>query len=163
MSDPYPAAPPPFPGQGPGPASAHQLAGWWSRVGASIVDAVPSLIVLVVLTALFGNNDTTSSSASFQLTGLPFVIYLLFALGWLVYNVGVLQGRSGQSLGKRLLGIRLVAATTGQPVGLGLLIARQFVHILDALPCYLGFLWPLWDRENRTFADMILDTRVVKA
>jgi len=29
--------------------------------------------------------------------------------------------------------------------------------------CYLGYLWPLWDAENRTFTDMILNTRVYKA
>jgi uncharacterized RDD family membrane protein YckC len=51
---------------------------------------------------------------------------------------------------------------TGQPVGVGLAIGRYFVHILDALPCYLGFLWPLWDSKRQTFADKILSTVVVK-
>lgn len=37
---------------------------------------------------------------------------------------------------------------------------RQIVHIVDALPCYIGYLWPIGDREKRTFADMILSTRV---
>ncbi|MDF1705752.1 MAG: RDD family protein [Aeromicrobium sp.] len=53
-------------------------------------------------------------------------------------------------------------AQTGRPLGFGLSFARQIVHVVDAIPCYLGFLWPLWDRENRTFADMMLSTRVVK-
>ena len=48
-------------------------------------------------------------------------------------------------------------------IGGGLTFARQLVHVLDALPCGLGYLWPLWDRENRTFADMIMSTRVFKA
>jgi hypothetical protein len=38
---------------------------------------------------------------------------------------------------------------------------RQICHILDALPCYLGFLWPLWDRKCQTFADKIMHTLVV--
>jgi hypothetical protein len=42
-------------------------------------------------------------------------------------------------------------------------VGRYFVHIVDAIPCYLGYLWPLWDSENRTFTDMILNTRVYKA
>jgi hypothetical protein len=54
-------------------------------------------------------------------------------------------------------------AGTTEPLGTGLSIGRQFVHILDSLPCLIGYLWPLWDKENRTFADMILDTRVYKA
>ena len=35
--------------------------------------------------------------------------------------------------------------------------------MIDGIPCYLGYLWPLWDKENRTLTDMILDTRVYKA
>ena len=31
-----------------------------------------------------------------------------------------------------------------------------FVHILDAIPCYVGLLWPLWDNKRQTFADKIL-------
>ncbi len=37
---------------------------------------------------------------------------------------------------------------------------RQIAHVLDFLPCFLGYLWPAWDREKRTFADMIMETRV---
>ena len=37
-----------------------------------------------------------------------------------------------------------------------------FAKILSALPCYLGFLWPLWDSENRSFHDMIVRTRAVR-
>ena len=33
-------------------------------------------------------------------------------------------------------------------------------HILDALPCYLGYLWPR-DRKRQTFADKIVKTVVI--
>lgn len=46
---------------------------------------------------------------------------------------------------------------------MGLTFARQLVHIVDAIPCFIGYLWPIWDKENRTFADMIMSTRVYKA
>ena len=49
-----------------------------------------------------------------------------------------------------------------ETLGTGLSIGRTIAHIIDAIPCYLGYLWPLWDKENRTFTDMILDTRVYK-
>jgi hypothetical protein len=41
--------------------------------------------------------------------------------------------------------------------------ARDIVHLLDSLPCYIGFLWPLWDAKRQTFADKILSTVVVPA
>ena len=149
------------------PASTRPYASWISRVGAVIVDAIPTILVLTVLTIAFGDNsvDTSGESkgAAFQLTGVPFLIYVVFAIGWFVYNWVIRQGSTGQTLGKKLLGITVLSATTQQPIGGGLTFARQLVHILDGLPCLLGYLWPTWDRENRTFADMIMSTRVYKA
>ncbi|MDP9183379.1 MAG: RDD family protein, partial [Actinomycetota bacterium] len=84
------------------------------------------------------------------------------ALGWALYNC-YLAGTTGQSTGKKIAGIRLVRELDGQLVGGGLAIGRYFVHILDSLPCLLGFLWPLWDAKKQTFADKILKTLVIKA
>lgn len=149
------------------PAATRPYASWISRVAAVIVDSIPTIVVLTVLTVAFGDNTVDTSGetkgAAFQLTGLPFVVYLVFAIAWFVYNWIVRQGSTGQTLGKKLLGITVLSATTHQPIGGGLTLARQLVHILDGLPCLLGYLWPTWDRENRTFADMIMSTRVFKA
>jgi hypothetical protein len=48
-------------------------------------------------------------------------------------------------------------------IGGGMGIGRHLLHILDALPCYLGFLWPLWDGKRQTFADKIVKSVVVRA
>lgn len=155
MTDPY--------GTPPQAPSNLAFAGWGSRVGAVIVDALPTIVVFVLAATLFGTSETSDGGFSLQLSGGGALIYFVFAIGWFIYNVGMLQGRTGQSVGKKVLGIRLARAGSTEPIGLGLSIGRQFVHILDALPCYLGFLWPIWDGEKRTFADMILTTRVYKA
>jgi eukaryotic-like serine/threonine-protein kinase len=91
-------------------------------------------------------------------------------LGLLVYLVAIayslyqayLGGQTGQSFGKKTAGIRLLSEKTGQPIGGGLGIGRYFLHIVDGIPCYLGYLWPLWDSKKQTFADKILTTIVVK-
>ncbi len=31
------------------------------------------------------------------------------------------------------------------------------------MPMYLGFVWPLWDADKRTFHNMIFEARVVQA
>lgn len=59
-------------------------------------------------------------------------------------------------------GYRIVDERTGDVIGTGRAVGRYFARILSALPCYLGFLWPLWDSENRTFHDMIVRTRAVR-
>jgi uncharacterized RDD family membrane protein YckC len=89
-------------------------------------------------------------------------LFLLVALGVWIYNRWVLQGQTGQSWGKKALGLKLVGADTGQPVGVLKAFLRDITHILDGLPCYIGYLWPLWDQKKQTFADKINNTYVVK-
>jgi uncharacterized RDD family membrane protein YckC len=144
------------------PASGAALAGWGSRVGASIIDALPTIVVFIVLVLAFGDNDTSGSSVSFQLNGIPALVYFLFAVAWFVYNTVHRQGSTGQSVGKKALGIAIYQAGTSQPLGGGLTFARSLVHVVDAIPCFIGFLWPLWDKENRTFADMIMTSRAYR-
>jgi len=86
----------------------------------------------------------------------------LAALGWGLYNA-YLAGTTGQSTGKKMAGTRLVRAQDGQVIGGGAGIGRAFVHIVDGIPCYLGYLWPLWDKQRQTFADKIMSTLVIKA
>ena len=150
----YAAAPPPVPGYSamppagysPAPDSNIPFANWGNRVVGALIDYfVPSII----------------AGAVYQGSrGLGTILYLA-VLAWAIYNK-VLEGRTGQSTGKKVAGTKLVAAATGQPVGVGLAIGRYFLHIIDGLPCYLGFLWPLWDSKRQTFADKILNTYVVK-
>ena len=154
--------PPPPPGYGPGydqpPTSAGgELAPWGSRAGATILDGLIGaaiVVVAVILGAVLGN-------VSNGLGVLVLILGYLAALGFGIWQL-VVQGQTGQTIGKKQLGIKLVREADGQVVGAGLSIGRAFVHILDSIPCYLGYLWPLWDAKKQTFADKILSTVVVK-
>jgi uncharacterized RDD family membrane protein YckC len=85
------------------------------------------------------------------------VLVLTWALG-LAYTVflGLWTGQTGQTIGKRTIGIKIVRADDQQLLGAGPGVARQFAHILDSLPCYIGYLWPLWDPMKQTFADKVM-------
>ena len=50
----------------------------------------------------------------------------------------------------------------GSYVGGGTAFLRELAHVIDGLPCYLGYLWPLWDDKRQTFADKICSTVVVR-
>lgn len=80
-------------------------------------------------------------------------------LGFEVWNSGYLQGTTGQSLGRRVANTTLVTIETGQPVGFGRAVARQFCHGLEF---GIGYLWPLWDGKRQTFADKIVKTVVIR-
>lgn len=136
-----------MPGYGQDPDLAVAYASWGQRVGASLIDALPALAISFI----------TRKSGFF-----PTLIGFLAALGFGFWNLAR-QGRTGQTIGKGALGIRLAVIGHDGPPGVGLSIGRSFVHILDALPLYLGFLWPLWDERRQTFADKILNTVVLRA
>jgi hypothetical protein len=48
----------------------------------------------------------------------------------------------------------------GQPLGVGMCFVRELAHIIDSIPCYIGYLWPIWDPRRQTFADKLCSTVV---
>jgi uncharacterized RDD family membrane protein YckC len=93
---------------------------------------------------------------------------LVAAVGYVVGFVAwirllVQRGHLGYDVGDAAVGQRLVQEQTGAPLGTGgMVFVRQLAHILDSLACYIGYLWPLWDSKNQTFADKIMTTVVVE-
>lgn len=138
-----PYGPPPTTWSGAAPP----LANYGQRVGSALIDY---WVVYAIANAV--------SRASWVL-GL---VLDLVALGWAIYN-SYQAGATGQSIGKKVLGIRLIDERTGATIGGGLGIGRYFLHILDTLACLLGWLWPLWDAKRQTFADKLVNTVVVQA
>ncbi len=79
-------------------------------------------------------------------------------LGYALWNFGLRQGRSGASIGKSLLRIRVVDATTRGPIGFWRAVIRQLTHAVNVATLGIGYLWPLWDRRGQTFADKLMST-----
>jgi uncharacterized RDD family membrane protein YckC len=154
------------------------MAGWWSRVAARLIDeliqvlgALPYVIGLVMLLAAGGGSnlsiDETAGPApqvdnatvltSVGLMGLGGILSLVI---W-VWNRVLQQGRTGQSIGKAVMKIVLVSATTGKPIGAGSAFVREIAHVVDGI-FYLGYLLPLWDRRKQTVADKVVSSVVAK-
>lgn len=157
-------------GPGYGMAVRNDYASWGQRVGAFLIDSIPSIIgqiifyigyfaFIVNLTRAAQTGSGTPSAAGV----IPMVIggiVLLAALGWQIYNRWIVMGRTGQSWGKRVLKISLLSEETGQPIGPLNAFLRDLVHILDGI-LYIGYLWPLWDEKKQTFSDKIMKTMVL--
>ena len=120
---------------------------WGLRAGAYLIDYVP--IFVLELIAIFSRN------------GIVLLLFVVASLAWWIYNRCIQAGRTGQSLGKRTLHMRLINEQTGEPIGGGMAYARDICHLLDSLACYVGWLFPLWDAKRQTFADKIISTVVV--
>jgi len=53
---------------------------------------------------------------------------------------------------------KVISEKTGQPIGFGMSVGRMFAHIVDFIPCFVGYLFPLWDSKRQTLADKIMTT-----
>jgi len=127
-----------------------QLAGWWQRVGATIVDG----LILAVPSFILGF-ATRSSYAGF---GLAVVLHVLY--------ITIMLAQRGQTVGNMAVGTRVVDATTGGPVTFGKALGRSVATVLfDEVIYIIGLfnvLWPLWDRQNQTLHDKIAGTVVLR-
>lgn len=139
MTTPEPPASSP-PGQ---PIPPGQFADWGTRAIGFLIDWVPAAAI----------------SAIFYRVALFNVLASLAGAAYWGY-IGHLEGVTGQTPGKAMMGTRLVDAK-GQLIGSGPGIGRKFAHIVDGLICGLGFLLPIVDAKRQTIADKLLDTYVV--
>ena len=81
------------------------------------------------------------------------IVYLMFQLYF--YS-------KSQSIGKAIIGLRVVDATTGQPIGFAKMLLREIiVKKASSSILYLGYIWILFDKYNRSWHDKILETYVI--
>jgi uncharacterized RDD family membrane protein YckC len=182
---PYVPAPPPPPPYGAQPgyaplqpnawAGVIPYASWLQRVGATLLDGLilfpfyaVAIVGLVMLGRVSDTGTATDPSTSTGLDALGVVGLLIMLVGYVsavafsIWNQIIRQGRTGWSIGKKWMGIRLIDEATGSPIGGWMNFARGLVHIVDGLACYIGYLWPLWDAKRQTFADKLMKTVVIQ-
>lgn len=119
-------------------------AGFWRRFGDAFIDGIIVGIVSGILEA--------------ALHGIGYLIAVVFGLtyyGWLEGSA------SGQTVGKRGMGIRVYDLRDRGPIGFGRGVGRYFARILSALPLFLGYFWMIWDGEKQTWHDKLVGTVVV--
>lgn len=137
-------------------AGPEAFASFGQRAVAWLIDAAVFLgayIALFLVGAIFG--------AVADILGV--LVFLVGYLGMFALTLYVfwLQGETGGTPGKRLTGLKVVKEDTGQVLGGGMGIVRQFAHIVDAVICYIGYLFPLWDPKRQTIADKLMGTVVL--
>jgi uncharacterized RDD family membrane protein YckC len=175
----YPA--PPQYGYAPGnlPPGMPPLASWGARVGATLLDGlilglVPTGLIMAgyvtwVKKLVDAQKPCTDAGISVSHCPTPSMSggsATLIAVGGLLSLAVTLflsyrEGSTGQTPGKKIVGIRLLREQDGSTLGFGLAFGRRLLHIVDSF-CALGYLWPLWDDKKQTFADKIVHTVVIR-
>ena len=101
------------------------------------------------------NGANANASMSGMATLLSVVIFLLYYI--------LMEGYLGQTLGKMLLGIKVVREDTDDVPGLSAATIRTLMRIIDGLFGYLvGFIAVMASAKRQRLGDMAAHTLVVR-
>ena len=146
-------------------------AGFVSRFLAFVVDVVVLSAIMLIFHAsvaivlnFFNINIAVlleSDNSFITMAAAAFILFnlLISAFVWVFYFVGAWV-LVGQTVGKRVLGLRVVSLDGRLPI-FRQALARYAGYWLSALPLFLGFLWVLVDDERRGWHDKISHTCVI--
>jgi len=147
------------------PAGEVRWGGFFRRANALTID----LFVVALLSVLMGAMAYVGYKVGLGAHGQGVTgdnttaLFAILTLGWIgltaVYFI-VMHGLGGQTIGKKLLGLRVVAAD-GQPPSIRQATIRWLAAVGFA-PVAIGFLWVLWQSEKRGWHDIVARTWVVR-
>jgi uncharacterized RDD family membrane protein YckC len=127
------------------PSPSGPRAGFWRRFAALLIDGILLGIVNGVLGAILGRSGGTGLGT-------------LASLAYFTYFEG---GPTGQTVGKRMMGIRVIDFGGGGSIGYGRAFIRWIGRFVSTIVFLLGYLWMLWDPERQTWHDKFANSVVV--
>ncbi len=138
----------------------------------TLIGLIPVVIGIIVLAVGASNTVSTdefgytTSTGDFDpalavVGGLLITLGALVSIGITIWNRIFKMGRTGQSVGKKVIGLYLLDDKTGQPIGAGMCFLRELLQGLINQVFYLGWLWMLWDADRQTLGDKAVHSSVV--
>jgi len=143
------------------------LASRWSRLGGSLIDGIVSMIILgpvMYFTGFWQRAMSGDAPASD-----PVIYGLLGIVVYLVLN-GYLLSKHGQTIGKLVVGTRIISIDTNEILPLWKVFAVRYIPL--AISANLPIIGPfivvidslfIFRKDKRCIHDLIAGTKVVKA
>lgn len=142
--------------QGKASSSSLPLASFQKRMFAFIIDT--SLIFAITLVILLISSVVVLDIATFLTNSISTVLFITIGLFWLYSTL--LEGFNGQSLGKRIIGLKVVR-TDGKKMSYDHAAVRNFGKVLPLLPFDLLFGWRIKDNTFLRYFDKFAGTTVI--
>ena len=137
-----------------------EYAGFWVRVGATIIDTLLIMAVLMpLLVAIYGWGYFDAASTRL------FVGPADFLLSWVAPAVAVIVFwiYKQATPGKMALSIRIVDAATGNPPSTPQCVGRYFAYFVSIFPLGLGLIWVAFDKRKQGWHDKLAGTVVIRS
>jgi uncharacterized RDD family membrane protein YckC len=148
----------------------NRFGGFWRRFIAYIVDKLILYLMSLILFFIglfamgFGGASPWSIVTTGNLpreTGFFMALYCATAFFMDMFYFIWFHGTIGQTLGKRLLGLRLIR-TSGEKMTLGIAFLRWVGSLISGLFVFLGFIWIAIDHRKQGWHDKIAATLVIR-
>ena len=130
-------------------------AGFWIRLLALLLDVLVFVAVESSLRAIARRAWGPPLEGASLVQGLVVLFTLLFSACYVI----LLQTLGGQTIGKMLVGAR-VLSSDGTPLPLGASLLRYFAYGLSLLPLGTGFIMAGLRADKRGLHDLIAGSRV---
>jgi uncharacterized RDD family membrane protein YckC len=130
------------------------------RIAAGLIDLIALFVLLIIVGVIFNQGSAGHGHAAVRLHGLSFWVWVIVLL--LYYWVP--ETTTGQTPGKRLLGIRVVSADGGPQPNAGRILVRTVLRLIDGIFFYLvGLIVILVTRQRaQRLGDLAAGTTVTR-
>jgi uncharacterized RDD family membrane protein YckC len=131
------------------------------RIAAALIDIGIMFVLLALVAGIFGNDTAGDASVEDKIRGGPSLLFLALMFAYFC----VLEKQSGQTVGKRVMKLRVVGVDGGPPA-IGAVLIRNLVRVVDWLPFFylVGAITVFATGERRVrLGDVAAKTRVVAA
>jgi len=147
--------------------AAVRYAGFWIRFVASIIDSflVTGLQLLLVLVFGFATGALMNLGGygENQIAGAVGITGQLFALVFAIFYYVFLTGYNGQTLGKKVMGIRVTDLDGSSRVGYGQAFIREVPgKFISTVLLGIGYLMVAFTRNKQGLHDRIAGTLVIR-
>lgn len=138
----------------------YEYAGFWIRLGASLVDTLLMVLITIPLLIIYYGFDTYWQAAqSGEFLGLGEVI-----ISWLFPIVATIWFwlKMQATPGKLLFSLKVLDEKTGQPLTLNQSVIRYLGYFASTIVLGLGFIWIAFDGKKQGWHDKMAGSVVVR-
>lgn len=132
----------------------YEYAGFWIRLGASMIDNIIIMVALVPIGMLMGWNSMYSSEMTSTADWLWQILMAAFCVFCWVKFAG--------TPGKRLLRLKVLDERTGENVTVGQGVIRYIGYFPAILVLFIGLIWVAFDPKKQGWHDKMAKTVVVR-
>jgi uncharacterized RDD family membrane protein YckC len=136
-----------------------EYAGFWVRVGATLIDSFLLILLIYPLLVAFYGMEYFDAEKTGLIAGPADLV-----ISWIAPALAVIAFWKFKQAtpGKMMLSMRIVDASTGNPPSAGQCLGRYLAYFVSIIPLALGVVWVAFDKRKQGWHDKLAGTVVIR-